>query len=196
MVIVWKWEGNVGVDDSSKSPKCAHASHAISVQTEQTEMKEVTEKTEGFTRPADLPAEKALDVVKQGSDVSPKLVQTLMAKIPPEVITKKLKELLEAKTPVRIGKGGDEYGGEPDYRAMEAGLKLWLAYCEGLPVQRQHIIQETLETDSQTFARLKESPAALALMLGKLGVPADVIREMTADQPVIEAETLGESSKE
>lgn len=143
---------------------------------------------------------KTMASMKQTGQMSPKLLEMIAANVPCELIISKIHELLEARTPVRIGKGGDEYGGEPDYRAIEAGLKLFLNYTVGTPIARQHIIQETIETDSQTFSRIMESPAAYALMLTKMKVPDDVVQEMvrrlTAGAPVIEAETLGESSKE
>ena len=69
----------------------------------------------------------------------------LAEEIPIELIVSGIKDLLTAtqtngKIAAKLEEGG--FAAPPDYRAREAGLKLWLSYVIGMPVQRQHILQE------------------------------------------------------
>lgn len=47
---------------------------------------------------------------------------------------------------------------KPDWRARETGVKLWLSYVIGLPVQRQEIITHKV-TSAPTTAQLLKNPA-------------------------------------
>lgn len=87
-------------------------------------------------------------------DLSPKVLSVLVDKIPAHEIADKIRQLLDMKRPTK-------HGEIPDARAMEAGVKLWLAYCVGLPVQRQEIRTETVSTDNDALMRVLASPAAL-----------------------------------
>ena len=66
----------------------------------------------------------------------------------------------------------------PDVRAMEAGIKLYLAYAVGLPVQRQELVTVAINADSMTGLRerLKSSPAMRDALAGLL---AEVAEEST-----------------
>ena len=55
-------------------------------------------------------------------------------------------------------------GYEPDWRAREAGAKLWLAYQVGLPVQRQEIHQTVVNKSEEDNMKTLQSPAMLAAM--------------------------------
>ena len=102
---------------------------------------------------------------KSLADVSPtQISQAFIAAVnecvTPERVAESIGQLLTAK---RVTKTGAEF---PDYRAMEAGIKLYLAYTIGLPVQRQEVVTVNLDADaaSDIEARLKSSPAARAAL--------------------------------
>jgi hypothetical protein len=88
------------------------------------------------------------------SSVSRELAVALAREFSPEDITRRIRELCDAK---RMTK----HGLEDDVRAREAGLKLMLAYKEGLPLQRAavHTTTDDGETDEETLARFLRSPA-------------------------------------
>lgn len=48
----------------------------------------------------------------------------------------------------------------PDWRTREAGVKINLAYTEGLPIQCIEQISTNVESEAQTMARLEKSPAS------------------------------------
>jgi hypothetical protein len=70
-------------------------------------------------------------------------IQAIMDVTPASEVADKIGELIRARR-----------NGEPDTRAVEVGLKLWLSYVIGLPVQRQHVINEKLVTAKPTKAML------------------------------------------
>lgn len=90
----------------------------------------------------------------QGGD---RVLSHLAAAIPAATIIDGINKLLEATFVTKSGKK------HPDFRAREAGLKLWLNYLVGLPIQRQ-IIATAASPESRTAAwdRLLQSPAARA----------------------------------
>jgi len=91
--------------------------------------------------------------------ISKEVVVALARKIAPDLIAEKIEALLHATRPTK-------YGEAADVRAMEAGIKLYLAYAVGLPTQRQEIVTVNLEADNSAGieARLANSPALLRSM--------------------------------
>ena len=89
------------------------------------------------------------------SELNRSVLRVLVEKIPPEVIADKIESLLQATRPTKHGEVADT-------RSQEAGVKLWLAYCVGLPIQRTENVNVTLDADSEVGARdrLAKSPAA------------------------------------
>lgn len=71
-----------------------------------------------------------------------------------------VQDLMDAETPQ----------GRPDYRARAEGAKLYYAYREGKPIERQQIVKVT-RTEAPPMEQLAESPAgleALARLLAKV----------------------------
>lgn len=73
-------------------------------------------------------------------DLSPRAVSIILEQIPLDQIRDTLQDMLKAERPL---KGG---GTIPDWRAREAAMKLYLAYKEGLPIQRQQIVTTQVES--------------------------------------------------
>ena len=103
--------------------------------------------------------------------INKEVVVALSRRISPEAIADKIGELLEMKRQTKAGL-------IPDARAMEAGIKLYLAYAVGLPVQRQELVTVAINADSMTGLRerLKSSPAMRDALAGLL---AEVAEEST-----------------
>lgn len=93
--------------------------------------------------------ENPLDIARE-KGVSPRLVMRIAEKIPFDDIITGIKEMLGALLS----------NDKPDWRAREIGIKLWLSYVIGLPVQRQHVIQERITT-APTVDTLLQNPATL-----------------------------------
>lgn len=104
------------------------------------------------------PSSKKLDLTDPRT-INKEVVVALARVVSPETIGKKIKEMLDMTRPTR-------YGPAPDVRAMEAGVKLWLAYTAGLPLQRQEIVSVNVDADSAMGLedRLAHSPALMAMM--------------------------------
>lgn len=96
-------------------------------------------------------------------DINKQVCAVLAQVVPPEVIAKTIDDMLAA---TRITKAGRE----PDFRAREAGAKLWLAYAVGMPIQRQEVVSVNLDADSAVGLRerLKSSPALRNALRGML----------------------------
>lgn len=95
--------------------------------------------------------------------INKEVVVALARAISPDMIAAKIRELLDM---TRTTKAGEV----PDVRAMEAGIKLWLAYTAGLPTQRQEIVSVALDADSSLGMRerLAHSPALRQVLRGVL----------------------------
>jgi hypothetical protein len=108
--------------------------------------------------------------------IGPAALEFLVEKIPADRIVRKIDAMLKAETPQ----------GNPDWRAQSDAVKLWLSYVIGLPIQRQHIIQEKISTPAPD--KLLENPVAvetlfrlaLATEAGKAAL-AKVAAESTHD---------------
>lgn len=86
--------------------------------------------------------------------VTEKIIRLITDRLPPEKIADKLDQLIHA---TRMTKHGEVI----DTRSVEAGVKLWLAYAVGLPVQRTESVNVTLDADAALGIeeRLAKSPA-------------------------------------
>lgn len=89
-------------------------------------------------------------------EINREIVFALARKVPASRIADKIDELIEMKRQTKDGV-------VTDVRAMEAGIKLYLAYVVGMPTQRQEIVSVSLDADSSIglAERLANSPALL-----------------------------------
>jgi len=92
------------------------------------------------------------------SSISQAFIVAVSECVTPERVAESVNQLLGAK---RVTKTGAEF---PDYRAIEAGIKLYLAYTIGLPVQRQEVVTVNVDADTEAgmMDRLAKSPALRA----------------------------------
>ena len=110
------------------------------------------------------PAVTAEDRIKIGNEpalLGPDAIRLIAAEVAPSEIAKTIKEMMGAcLVSGSLVKKALEEGldAPPDWRAREAGVKLWLSYVVGMPVQRQHIVQERRQ--SAPIEDLLGSPAA------------------------------------
>ncbi len=101
----------------------------------------------------------SFDGIKAVSPVSKHLLERLAAEVPADTILDGIRKLLAATF---VTKSGKEH---PDYRAREAGLKLWLNYLVGLPVQRQVIANvPPPKSREESWHEIERSPAARAAL--------------------------------
>lgn len=115
-----------------------------------------------------------LRTIAKGSDIGPALLARLAEMVPVELVAQKILQLLHAEI---VNARGESY---PDNRAIEAGVKLYMSYQVGMPVQRQVIVTEARETTGQTLERLLASPAsrrALQSVLDEEGAAGAVEEE-------------------
>jgi hypothetical protein len=87
--------------------------------------------------------------------VSPSAVTRMKALIPADTVMAVVSGMLHATRWVGIGEAAQEV---PDWRTREAGVKIFLSYTEGLPVQRQEIITHDMGS-GDLMARAEKSPA-------------------------------------
>ena len=120
--------------------------------------------------------------IPQNGHISDTSVAYLVAEIPAERITGKITAMLEAKTPQ----------GNPDWRAQSDAVKLWMSYVIGLPVQRQHIIQEKI-TSAPTAQQLLANPVAVEAILRQ--ILADPAGEAAMRQ-IMGEKALGNGSRD
>ncbi len=99
-----------------------------------------------MVKPADSPFDAASDPRLLLSERS---IRHIASVVTVEEIGQRIRLLLDAKLS----------NNQPDVRAIEAGLKLWLSYVIGLPVQRQEIVQHRI-TSGGSLADLLADPAA------------------------------------
>ena len=102
---------------------------------------------------SNLPAtRRPLASLSHAGDLTPKVLAILAEKVPVEEIGDKIRALLDAKT---------KDGTRSDFRAVEAGLNIWLSYVVGLPVQRTENVNVNLDADAGAGLRerLAKSPA-------------------------------------
>lgn len=91
------------------------------------------------------------------ANISPRLCSLLAERIPPENVVAKIESLMEAEYET---KGGNLI---PDNGTQIAACKLYLAYYEGLPIQRQEILNhhkhENVNAEEELLKKMAESPA-------------------------------------
>jgi hypothetical protein len=85
-------------------------------------------------------------------EINRSAVAILAEKVPANDVCAMIAEMLQATRPTK-------HGPIPDWRAREAAAKIWLAYQEGLPIQRQEIHQTVTNRTEDESMRLLESPA-------------------------------------
>lgn len=96
--------------------------------------------------------------IRNSGDIGPALLVKLAEMIPPEDIAERIKDMMNA---TYENARGDV---KTDWRAVEAGVKLYLSYQIGMPVQRQVVVQQSVESGDQTMDRLMSSPAAIKVL--------------------------------
>lgn len=98
------------------------------------------------------------------STISKEIVAALAYVIPPETVAQTIASLMTAS---RTLKNGTVL---PDTRAQDSGVKLYLAYMVGLPVQKTESVNITLDADSAVGMedRLRKSPALRQALKGIL----------------------------
>ena len=86
--------------------------------------------------------------------INKEVVIALAREVAPDLVAQKIRQLLDM---TRMTKAGEV----PDVRAMESGIKLYLAYAVGLPTQRSEVISVNVDADSAVGMeeRLRNSPA-------------------------------------
>lgn len=89
--------------------------------------------------------------------LSTRTIVALVNKVPVDRIITVIESMLDAETPQ----------GNPDWRARESGVKLWLSYVVGLPVQRQEIIQHKIVSKPDA-GKLLATPSALEALARSL----------------------------
>jgi UDP-N-acetylglucosamine transferase subunit ALG13 len=91
---------------------------------------------------------------------SPKLIEAIAEHFPVESIIALLQRITEAKVFTKDGRAMD------DHRTQLAAAQLILNYVVGRPVERQEIVNVSLDADASAGleARLKSSPAARAAL--------------------------------
>jgi hypothetical protein len=91
-------------------------------------------------------------------EINRQIAEVLAETVSSAEVGETIKSLLTADKRTKEG------GYEPDWRAREAGAKLWLAYQVGLPVQRQEIHQTITTRSEEENMKTLASPAMLAAM--------------------------------
>lgn len=89
--------------------------------------------------------------------LTPKIMSAIADRVTPETIGEAILELLNAVMA----------NDKPDWRAREAGIKLYLNYMVGMPTQRQEIT-ETRVNVSMDPEKLLGNPATLEAIARKL----------------------------
>lgn len=92
-------------------------------------------------------------------EISREVLYAIHEHVDPEKVGKVIAKMLDAK---RTHKNGNVLD---DTRTMEAGIKLYLAYMIGTPIQRSETVNVNLDADSAVGMeeRLRHSPALRAM---------------------------------
>lgn len=96
-----------------------------------------------------------IDSICNPATISREVIASIAKHVTPDKVGRVIGRMLDAK---RFLKNGDELD---DTRTQEAGLKLYLAYMVGMPVQRTEAVNINLDADSAVGMeeRLRNSPA-------------------------------------
>ena len=106
-------------------------------------------------------------LARNPSALGPKTIELLAEQIPPSRVITMLEEMMEATMSTTAAAKVAKEKGEsapPDWRAREAAAKLYFAYVVGMPVQRQHLVKETITPPSDPSKDISGSPAAMAAL--------------------------------
>lgn len=125
---------------------------------------------------AELPeGRRPLTSLANPGDLSPKVLSILTEKVPPAEVADAIGDMIRAKRRTK-------HGEEVDGRQREAGVKLWLAYAVGLPVQRVESVNVNLDADAGAGLRerLAKSPALRAALRKELDAADSVEVESVA----------------
>lgn len=124
---------------------------------------------------------KGLVKLSDPTSLGREIMAAIAAKIPPSKIADTIHKLLDSS---RTLKNGTVLA---DTRAMEAGVKLYLAYMVGVPVQRQEVINVNVDADASAglLERLKASPA-FRDQLGKLLAEANATGAVDVDSETVQ----------
>jgi hypothetical protein len=89
------------------------------------------------------------------ADLSREVLDAIHRHVPPDTVGAVIAKMLDAKRVLKNGTILD------DPRTMEAGVKLYLAYMVGTPIQRSEVVSVNLDADSAVGMeeRLRHSPA-------------------------------------
>ncbi|MBC8001081.1 MAG: hypothetical protein H7X97_00720 [Opitutaceae bacterium] len=100
-----------------------------------------------------------ISIAKPG-EISREVLYAIHKHVDPDKVGMVISKMLDA---TRSLKDGREL---PDTRTQEAGVKLYLAYMVGMPVQRTEAVNVNLDADSSVDieARMENSPALLDQM--------------------------------
>lgn len=124
------------------------------------------------------------------SALGPKAVEELARRIPIDRVITLLENMMGAvMVSNSIGKAMRERGEAPppDWRAREAAVKIYLSYVVGMPVQRQHLVKETLTTPTDPTQDLAASPAARAALARMLAASPEGRAAMETELKTIPA---------
>lgn len=98
--------------------------------------------------------------------------------IPPETVVTVVAGMLTATRWAGFGENEREV---EDWRTREAGAKLFLAYTEGLPIQRQEILTREITEQDDPVARAAQSPATRRAIARTLEAQLEAIKAMDAE---------------
>lgn len=92
--------------------------------------------------------------IRSKTDITITVVEAMRTAIPPERVIEKIAALMDATRPTK-------HGPAIDTRAVEVGVRLWLAYTIGLPTQRTENVNVNVDAMSgaDMVERLVKSPA-------------------------------------
>ena len=113
-------------------------------------IEEINSKLPKGTRP--------LTSLSRPGEINRQIAEVLAETVSSAEVGETIKSLLTADKRTKEG------GYERDWRAREAGAKLWLAYQVGLPIQRQEIHQTIVSKSEEENMKVLQSPAMLAAM--------------------------------
>ena len=89
------------------------------------------------------------------------MLNKLLTAIPPQRILEVLEGLLSATITTKSG-------AQPDFRAREAGLKLFISCMAAFPVERQVTDSPQPVEDKDVWKEIRSSPAALDFIRARL----------------------------
>ena len=98
-----------------------------------------------------------LATLSEPSRLGREVLKVLIEHVSPDMIAETIRDMIRATRPTKHGEVADT-------RTQEAGVKLWLAYAVGLPVQRQEIHQTVTNRSEDDNMRLLESPAVRSML--------------------------------